>query len=419
MRKAKGIAAIFAGLLLMFRAGAITVSADEGKGNNGDVKIHEVGTSAADNRNEPHVCNFYIEGFKFDKGQSGTWTIVGQAPTGGNAGTTGAWGPANASGNWQTGPQHLADGHYKLTVNTGKGDGKHKVFWVECGSTTANGEGNVPPTTPGNQNNGNNSGERSDQPTNSKSKAGGSKSGTNSKSKKGGSATGTNSKSKAGSKNTKGGTVNGSVTGTHSVSKGGTKAGTKATNNASVASQGNNASGTNSMQTISREEGSTTTPVTIPAGGGTLPSPVTIPVVTPVVVGGITIPAGSTITLPAGTSITLPNGTVLTGAIPTGTTLPAGTVLPAGTTITGVLGFQSGPQTAPSGAVTPVVEQPNAAVSQPAATAELGVETSPVAGVTSLPSTSTTLDNGIWGALGIMLTGIGAFLLRKPSRRLS
>ena len=36
MRKAKGMAAIFAGLLLMFRAGAITVSADEGNHNKGN-----------------------------------------------------------------------------------------------------------------------------------------------------------------------------------------------------------------------------------------------------------------------------------------------------------------------------------------------------------------------------------------------
>ena len=397
MRKAKGIAAIFAGLLLMFRAGAITVSADEGKGNNGDVKIHEVGTPVAENRNEPHVCNFYIDGFKFDKAQTGTWDIVGQ---GGNAGPDtrhGAW-TAKADGSWQSAPQHMADGHYKLTVNTGKGDGKHKVFWVECTPKT-NGQANTPPANNGGQqnngSNGNGSGERSSVPTNSKSKAGGSKSGTNSKS-----------------------------------SKSGTKAGTKASNNASVASVGNNASGTNSMQTVSKDETSaptttpTTTPTTnnggtpviIPAGGITLPAAVTLPTTTPVIVGGITIPAGATITLPAGATITLANGTVVSGVIPAGSILPAGTVLPAGTTITGVLGFQSAPMT---GAVSPQVEQPVAAASQPAATAELGVETSPVAGVTSLPATSTLADNGIWGALGLMLAGVGAFLLRKPSRRLN
>ena len=421
MRKAKGMAAIFAGLLLMFRAGAITVSADEGKnGNNGDVKIHEVGTAQADNRNEPHVCAFYVDAFKFDAGSTVTFHIDKWAPTGSGQVAAGAI-HTDSKGNGRSADQTLPSGHYKLfakqTAPATPGGDKQKVFWVECG-TAANGQGNVPPTTPGQQNNGSNGNEKSDQPTQSKSKAGGSKSGTNSKSKKGGSASGTNSASKG----TKGGTQAGSVTGTHSVSKGGTKAGgTKGTNGGSVASQGNNASGTNSMQTVSREESTTpaTTPapVVIPSGGTTLPNAVTLPVTTPVVEGAITIPAGAVITLPAGTSITLPNGTVLTGRIPTGTTLPAGTVLPAGTTITGtgVLGFESAP--AMTGAVTPELENTAAAASQ--STAVNGEQTSPVAGVTSLPSTSTTLDNGIWGALGLMLAGLGAFLLRKPSRRLN
>lgn len=90
MRKAKGIAAIFAGLLLMFRAGAITVSADEGnKGNNGDVRIHEVGTPQADNRNEPHVCKFYIDGFNFDKNATIGYHIDRWAPTGSGQATAG------------------------------------------------------------------------------------------------------------------------------------------------------------------------------------------------------------------------------------------------------------------------------------------------------------------------------------------
>ena len=151
----------------MFRAGAITVSADEGRGNNGDVKIHAVGTATTDDRNEPHVCSFYIGGFKFDTAQAGTWTIVGQAPTSGATGSSGTWGPADNDGNWSTAPMTLVNGHYKLTVNTGKGDGKHKVFWVECGTTAGN-QATPPPANGGQQNNGNgnnNSGERSSVPT--------------------------------------------------------------------------------------------------------------------------------------------------------------------------------------------------------------------------------------------------------------
>ena len=115
MRKAKGIAAIFAGLLLMFRAGAITVSADEGKnGNNGDVKIHQVGTAQADNRNEPHVCAFYVDAFKFDANSTITFHIDQQAPTG--SAPTAAKGTftTNGQGNGRSADQTLPNGHYKL-----------------------------------------------------------------------------------------------------------------------------------------------------------------------------------------------------------------------------------------------------------------------------------------------------------------
>gem|GEM_PF-2549215 len=403
MRKAKGIAAIFAGLLLMFRAGAITVSADEGnKGNNGDVKIHATGTPATDHQNEPKVCTFYVDGFNFDKNAVVGYRIERWAPTGSGVATTGSF-KVDEKGNGHSTPDTtLPQGHYKLfakqTTPSSPGGEKQKVFWVECG-TTANGQANTPPANNGGQQNngssGNGSGERSSVPSNTKSK-GGSKSGTNSKS-----------------------------------SKSGTKAGTKASNNASVASVGNNASGTNSMQTVSKDETSaptttpTTTPTTnnggtpviIPAGGITLPAAVTLPTTTPVIVGGITIPAGATITLPAGATITLANGTVVSGVIPAGSILPAGTVLPAGTTITGVLGFQSAPSQL-TGAVSPEVEQPTA-VNGVQTSAVNGEETNPVAGVTSLPATSTLADNGIWGALGLMLAGVGAFLLRKPTRRLN
>jgi len=162
----------------------------------------------------------------------------------------------------------------------------------------------------------------------------------------------------------------------------------------------------------------TGTPATIPAGGVTLGSDTTVPTTTQITLSnGTVVPAGSTISL--GATITLSNGTVLpAGVIPAGTTLTAGTVLPAGTTFPKVLGFQSAPMT---GAVSPTVEQPVAVnatqTGVTGGTAVNGEETTPVAGITSLPSTSSLPDNGIWGALGLMLAGVGAFLLRKPSRR--
>src|SRR2546425_1184711 len=65
--------------------------------------------------------------------------ILAAQPPGG-----GPLGPTQARGNWKAGPdgkfdarpfsQPFPDGHYKLTVNTGMGAGKHKVFWVRCGT---------------------------------------------------------------------------------------------------------------------------------------------------------------------------------------------------------------------------------------------------------------------------------------------
>ena len=144
MRKATGLLMILASLFFAFALGT-PASADPG-GNNGDVKIHDTTTAVQDQRNEPHVCQFYIDGFNFDGNSSGTWRIERWAPTGSGVASSGSWGPADSSGNWHSATQILPDGHYKLffkqTAPMTPGGEKQKVFWVECGGTTTGGSNN-------------------------------------------------------------------------------------------------------------------------------------------------------------------------------------------------------------------------------------------------------------------------------------
>src|SRR3989454_1495042 len=121
-------------------------SSHSNKGNNGTVKIvNDQGDATDDQDEDSHVCLFHIYGFNFDANQSGTWDIAVQSPGGGPLTATqshGGW-AAGGDGKFDARPvtQPFPSGHYKLTVNTGMGDGKHKVFWVQCG-------------TPGSQNGG-------------------------------------------------------------------------------------------------------------------------------------------------------------------------------------------------------------------------------------------------------------------------
>jgi len=112
-------------------------------GDNGDVKIHNPTTSVTDERNEPHVCTFYLDAFNFDSVQSVSWSIEAWAPTG-TKGTVVDSGTItlDSSGNGFTADQTLPNGHYKLfwTFAGEKGAAKHKVFWVSCPAT--------PPTSP-------------------------------------------------------------------------------------------------------------------------------------------------------------------------------------------------------------------------------------------------------------------------------
>lgn len=116
-------------------------------GNNGTLKVHEKGTPAATESNDPKVCNFNFEGFGFDKGQSGIIVITTQGGGNDKAEVKKVNMPAaNDSGYTETEYLSLADGHYKTTLYgkdiAGNVDykndlkAKSKVFKVECDETT-------------------------------------------------------------------------------------------------------------------------------------------------------------------------------------------------------------------------------------------------------------------------------------------
>jgi len=122
-------------------------------GNNGTVFIHDV---AGDHgpHNVPHVsCNFFVDFFGFDNGQSVTVSFAGQAPTGKDTALGGTWtgvvstDDARGAGNDfddelaftadQLGVSTLGAPakqgyHVKMSVTTNEpGDQKYKVFWVQ------------------------------------------------------------------------------------------------------------------------------------------------------------------------------------------------------------------------------------------------------------------------------------------------
>jgi hypothetical protein len=106
-------------------------------GNNGTIKIHEMGTPEGTPNNDPKVCSFNVEGFGLDAGQTG-WLYFsvqgGDAPTG--SPMFGGWVQADADGYFETVYYGLEAGHYKATLY-GKEDmtdvkAKSKVFKVTC-----------------------------------------------------------------------------------------------------------------------------------------------------------------------------------------------------------------------------------------------------------------------------------------------
>ncbi len=152
--KSRFLASVNAGiaaLLLLFTTvlTPLSVAYATPTGNNGTLKVHEIGTPTGTENNDPKVCAFNLEGFGFDPSQAGYVLIEtqgGSQPVGQDAGPF-SFGPTNGSGYAVTqdfntaGGTTVVDGTYKATL-FGKDTGgnidltdekaKSKVFKVDC-----------------------------------------------------------------------------------------------------------------------------------------------------------------------------------------------------------------------------------------------------------------------------------------------
>ncbi|MDX6363020.1 MAG: hypothetical protein QOC85_2030 [Streptomyces sp.] len=127
-----GATATLAALLLSGTAMIGAPAAVAAPGDNGDIKIHPVGTRFGDPKDTPRVCKFYLDATGFDVAQGITYTIEPQPPLPNTATLNGAI--TLASGIGHTDPLALPDGQYKVTYKVlgGAAAGKEKVFRVNC-----------------------------------------------------------------------------------------------------------------------------------------------------------------------------------------------------------------------------------------------------------------------------------------------
>ncbi len=124
-----------AAALAVLPLAASAVPAYAAPGDNGDVKVHQVGTPTDDQNDQTKVCAFYLDAFNFDTVQQVTWHIDQQPPTG--TATNLRTGQITlVTGHGFTPPvlPQLPDGHYELFWNFAgeNGAAKHKVFEVDC-----------------------------------------------------------------------------------------------------------------------------------------------------------------------------------------------------------------------------------------------------------------------------------------------
>ncbi|MGW4053378.1 hypothetical protein ACWENA_21350 [Streptomyces sp. NPDC004779] len=110
-------------------------------GDNGDVKIHSVGTPLDDQRNEPKVCDFYLAASNFETVQRVRWEIAPQPASASARTLDGTLRLTTGAG--RTGRLALPDGTYRLTwtFEGAQATGKFKVFQVDCpGGNGTNGQ---------------------------------------------------------------------------------------------------------------------------------------------------------------------------------------------------------------------------------------------------------------------------------------
>ncbi|MEV7671533.1 hypothetical protein [Streptomyces sp. NPDC088752] len=142
--------AAFGGLAL---AGA--PSAVAAPGDNGDIKVHKVGTPYGDLNDEARVCKFYLAAFNFDILDEVTWEITPQPPRPEVPSLNGRVALNTGMGHSST--LSLPEGQYRVTWTFpgAAATGKQKVFTVDC---HGNGPGGRPGNGPNNNAGHNNSG---------------------------------------------------------------------------------------------------------------------------------------------------------------------------------------------------------------------------------------------------------------------
>jgi hypothetical protein len=150
------IAALFLSVFTTNLAPVMTAYADP-PGNNGTLKVHELGTPSNSESNDPKVCIFNFEAFDLDANQTGNVTIETQSGTPVITPVTVSL-TTDAGGDGQTeyinntnSAVTLANGHYKATLDNKFGTdpgnkAKSKVFKVECAAPDTP----VTPTAPTN-----------------------------------------------------------------------------------------------------------------------------------------------------------------------------------------------------------------------------------------------------------------------------
>lgn len=125
-------------LTALAAAGASWVAAPTAmaQGENGDIRVHRVGTPFGVSKDDPAVCRFYLDAVNFDVLPVIAYTITPQPPLPTAATVTGTIQLAAGAGH--TDPLGLADGQYRITW-TVAGALKEKVFRVNCRENGAQG----------------------------------------------------------------------------------------------------------------------------------------------------------------------------------------------------------------------------------------------------------------------------------------